>query len=116
MHSVMQERVTHLSDYHLNIFATVYDRRILISAGLAGEGFANLEAAEAADDDVLAQFRDLRIEEIVDGLGVVLDEGLLKQTDGAVIFIEFSGDDFLDDGGGFALNLAGGDFPFGGDQ
>ena len=32
--------------------------------GLTGEGLADLEAGEAADDDVLAEFRDFRVEEI----------------------------------------------------
>jgi len=40
--------------------------------GLTGEGFADLEAGETTDENVLAEFSDLGCEEIVDGLLVVL--------------------------------------------
>jgi len=54
---------------------------------LTGERLAHLEAGEAADDDVFAQLGNLGIEQVVDRLGVVLDERLFEQADRAVIFV-----------------------------
>ena len=66
--------------------------------------------------NIFAQLGYLRIEEIVDRLGVVLDECLLQQADRAVIFVDLARDDLFDHGGGLALDRGTGDIAFSGEQ
>jgi hypothetical protein len=83
---------------------------------LACQRLTDLEAGEAADDDVFAQLSDLRVEQIIDRLGVVLDESLLEQADRAVILVDLARDDLLDHGGGFALDRGAGHIALDGEQ
>src|SRR5216684_3088326 len=56
--------------------------------GLAGFAAADLEADEAGDGDVFAELRDLALDQVGDGGGVFLDEGLLVEADLLEVFIE----------------------------
>src|SRR4030095_818157 len=56
----------------------------------------HLEAREAAHSDILAQFADLRGDQLPDADGLVLDEGLLDQADLLVELLHLSGDDLFD--------------------
>jgi hypothetical protein len=50
-------------------------------ARLVGIAVADFEAREPRDRDVLAQLGDLRLDQLIDGDGVVFHEGLLVQAD-----------------------------------
>ena len=56
----------------------------------SGEFFADAVAGKAADDDILAEFRDFRLHKILDSDFGVLDEGLLKEADRAVELVDFA--------------------------
>ena len=58
---------------------------------------AYFEAGESADRDVLAELADLRGDEVLDGLALFLDEGLLEQADFFVELGHLAFDDLLDD-------------------
>src|SRR3569833_414998 len=52
---------------------------------LIRKSIADFEARKAGNRDILAQLRDLRLDELIDGRSVVLDERLLVQAD---LFVE----------------------------
>src|SRR5689334_11368651 len=104
---------------HLSVFAG------LLGGGNGPIGIAYLEAGEAADGDVLAEFADLLRDELRDGDGLLLDEGLVQQADLLVELAHLAFDDLLDDWRGlagcrglgaidflFALHVLGGDILF----
>src|ERR1044071_7830798 len=62
-----------------------------------GEALAHLVAREAADGDALARLGDLLREQLVDGLGRVLDERLVEEHRLLEELVEAALDDLLDD-------------------
>ena len=86
--------------------------------GYGPVGVADFESGEAADGDVFSELADLLAISVLDGDGLVLDEGLVEQADLFVELAHLAFDDLLDDlgrlasGGGlgavdFLLPLAG---------
>src|SRR5882757_7787476 len=59
----------------------------LLGCGDCPVGVAYLEAGEAAHGDVFAELADLLRDELRDGHGLLLDEGLIEQTD---LFVELA--------------------------
>src|SRR5205809_2139905 len=66
---------------------------------------ANEIPNKPADDNVFAQLRNLTSKQIFDSHVGIFDEGLFKQTDGAVEFLEFSFDNLFSNVVRFALDL-----------
>src|SRR3954452_11112469 len=84
-------------------FCFWFEKRLLGFFVLArlrdGDGLADvtdLEAREALHGDVLAQLADLRGDELADGDGLFLDEGLLVKADLLVELAHLALDDLLD--------------------
>src|SRR5882757_2092088 len=68
----------------------------LLGGGDGPVGVAYLEAGEAAHGDVLAELADLLRDELRDGHGLLLDEGLIEQADLFVELAHLAFDDLLD--------------------
>lgn len=74
--------------------------------------FAQAEADEAFDDDVLAEFANLFVDDVADRFVGVFDEGLFQQAEGVVNLLELALDNFFNDGRWLVFDLRGGDFFF----
>ena len=59
-------------------------------SGIVCQCFADEVARKAANNNVLAQFRDLGADQFSDRLIRILDEPLLQQTNRAIEFLQFS--------------------------
>src|SRR5882724_10460599 len=71
--------------------------RGLAAAGASGRCIAHLEAHETRHDDVFAQFRDLGLNQLIDGERVLLDERLFVQADLLVELAQPPLNDLVDD-------------------
>src|SRR5215207_7255009 len=71
----------------------------------------DLEAGEAAQDELLADLGRVGVEQVLDRLLVVADVRLVEQDDLLVVVLELALDNLLDDLLGLALGLAGVDLP-----
>src|SRR5205085_5048910 len=58
---------------------------------------ANFETGEAPDRDVLAELRHLRGDDLRDGMGLLLDEGLVEEAELLVELTELALEHLLDD-------------------
>src|SRR5436190_7331672 len=74
-----------------------------LAAGASGRCIAHLEAHEARDHDILTQFRDLGLDQLIDSERVLLDKRLVVQADFLVELAQPPLNDLVDDLLGFAF-------------